>query len=221
LPVGRTTFSGSPYLGVHLKIGERAAVIPPSTPAQLVHDIERLFGVPTVRTSVMDTDVVGALVAFNSNGVVVANDVDDAEREALSRVATVRPVRTRQNALGNNVLANDRGALVHPEFSDDAVGEIGRALGVPARRGTVAGLGTVGMAGIATNSGVVVHPRVTEREAKTIEEILGVPLHRSTANFGVPVVGACLVANTRAFLTGRPTTPVEISHLQEGLKIFD
>ena len=44
------------------------------------------------------------------------------------------------------MLVNDFGAVVHPEFSDTAVAAIGRALHVPSERGTVAGLGTVGMA---------------------------------------------------------------------------
>jgi translation initiation factor 6 len=92
---------------------------------------------------------------------------------------------------------------------------------VPVRRGTVAGLGTVGMAGAATNKGVVVHPKTTDLEAELIGSTLGVAVHRSTGNFGIPVVGACLVANSRALLVGRPTTPVEIVHLQEGFQLFD
>ncbi|HEY6238350.1 MAG TPA: translation initiation factor IF-6, partial [Thermoplasmata archaeon] len=64
-------------------------------------------------------------------------------------------------------------------------------------------------------------PRTTPSEAELLASTLGAPVHRSTANFGVPVVGACLVANSRAIITGRPTTPVEVSHLQEGLQIFD
>jgi translation initiation factor 6 len=54
-----------------------------------------------------------------------------------------------------------------------------------------------------------------------VGEMLGVPVHRSTANFGVPVVGACIVANSKGIIVGRPTTPVEIVHIQEGLSIFD
>jgi translation initiation factor 6 len=68
---------------------------------------------------------------------------------------------------------------------------------------------------------VVVHPKTTEMEAQVIADALGVPLHRSTGNFGVPIVGACLVANSHAMLVGRPTTPVEIVHLQEGFQLFD
>jgi translation initiation factor 6 len=221
LPVGRGLFGGSPYLGVYVRVGEAAGLAPPNLPRPLEHDLERLLQVRVVRTSVFDCEVVGALVAANSNGIVVGDDVDADERRQLETIAPVSVIRHRQNAMGNNVLANDTGALVHPELSNEAVAQISRALGVPAEKGTIAGLGTVGMAGVATNRGVVVHPKATAREVETVQRLLGVPVHRSTANFGVPIVGACIVANSRGFMVGRPTTPVEIVHLQDGLQVFD
>ncbi len=221
MPVGRTLFGGSPYLGVYFRAGESVALVPPSAAGPVERDLERVLGVRVVRTNVADSEVVGALVALNSHGLVVGDEVDPAERRALESVAPVAVIRQRLNAMGNNVLANDAGAIVHPELANDAVEAIGRALGVPVRRGTLAGLGTVGMAGLATNRGVVVHPKTTDREAALAEEVLGVPVHRSTANFGVPIVGACVVANSRGLLIGRPTTPVEIAHLQEGLKVLE
>ncbi|MGA9839391.1 MAG: translation initiation factor IF-6 [Thermoplasmata archaeon] len=221
MPVGRTLFGGSPYLGVYLRVTEGTALLPPSAHGPLEREVERTFGVRVVRTNVSDSEVVGSLVAVNSHGVVVGDELDPVERKALEGFGSVSVVRQRQNAMGNNVLANDHGALVHPEFSNDALEAIRSALDVPVRRGTLAGLGTVGMAGLATNRGVVVHPKTTEREAALAEEVLGVPVHRSTANFGVPIVGACVVANSRGLLMGRPTTAVEISHLQEGLQIFE
>jgi translation initiation factor 6 len=221
VPVGRTLFGGSPYLGVYVRAGDGFALVPDDTPGSVERDLARLLGVRVVRTTVLDCEVVGALVAANSRGVVVGGEVDPDERRTLETVAPLTVIAHRQNAMGNNILANDSGALVHPEFSDAAVAAIGRALGVPAERGTVAGLGTVGMAGVATNRGVVLHPRATEKEAGVVHDLLRVPVHRSTANFGVPIVGACLVANSQGILVGRPTTPVEIVHLQEGLGIFD
>lgn len=221
MPVGRTLYGGSPYLGVYLRVTEGAALVPPSAHGPLEREVERTLGVRIVRTNVSDSEVVGSLVALNSHGVVVGDDLDPVERKALEGFGAVSVVRQRQNAMGNNVLANDHGALVHPEFSNEALEAISSALAVPVRRGTLAGLGTVGMAGLATNRGVVVHPKTTEREAALAEEVLGVPVHRSTANFGVPIVGACVVANSRGLLMGRPTTAVEISHLQEGLQIFE
>lgn len=221
MPVTRFAISGSPYLGVYLRVGEGTALVPPATPHALERDIARVFGVQVVRTTVRDCEILGAMVAATSFGVVVGDLVDDAERTALERIGPVHVVRGRQNALGNNVLANDHGALVHPELTDQTLEVVQRGLKVPVHRGTVAGLGTVGMAAAATNKGVVVHPRTSPKEAERITELLKVPVHRSTANFGVPIVGACLVANSRALAVGRPTTPVEIVHLQEGLQIFD
>lgn len=221
MPVGRTLVGGSPYLGVFLRVGERGALAPPNLPHAVEREVARILGVEVVRTTVLDSEVIGALVAANSRGLVVGDALDDAEREALERLAPVTVVRHRQNAMGNNILANDVGAMVHPEYSGEAVEAIGRALGVPVRRGTLAGLGTVGMAGVATNRGAVVHPKATDRELAQAEESLGVPVHRSSANFGVPVVGACVVANSRGILVGRPTTPVEIVHLQDGLRVLD
>lgn len=207
-------------MGVYVRVGERGAVVPAAA-GGIAREVERLFGVPVVRTSIADTEIVGALVALNSNGIIVGEDLTPEEVSALERLAPVTPVRTRQNAMGNNLLANDHGVLVHPELSDEAVARIAAGLGVPAHRGTIAGLGTVGMAAVATNTGAIVHPKTTEREAHRVEEVLGVPVHRSTANFGVPIVGACLAAHSRAILVGRPTTPVEIAHLQDGLRVFD
>ncbi len=220
MPVGRTLVGGSPYLGVFVRADERWAVVPPSLPVAVERDLARILGVEVVRTTVTDSEVVGALVAANSNGVVVGDALDAAELRALERVGPVTLVRSRHNAIGNNVLANDLGALVHPELSNEVVEQIGRALGVPVERGTLAGLATVGMAGVATNLGAVVHPKATDRELARTEQVLGVPVHRSTANFGVPVVGACVVANSHGLLVGRPTTPVEIIHLQDGLRVL-
>jgi translation initiation factor 6 len=221
VPVGRTLITGSPYLGVYLRVSDQAAIVPPVAPVALEREVERLLNVPTIRTTVAASEIVGALVAVNSHGAVVSDAIDSREQRRLEERMSVTPVSCRQNAIGNNVLANDHGALVHPDLSDAAVGSIRRALDVPTERGTVAGLGTVGMAAIATNRGVVAHPRTTDEEAARITSLLRVPVHRSTANFGVPIVGACLVANSRALLVGKPTTPVEIVHLQEGLQILD
>lgn len=202
-------------------MGESHALLPRTAPGSLDDDLRRLLGVEPIRTSIADCELLGSLSAITSRGVLVGERLDPRELAELGRMGPVTELELRENAVGNTVLANDRGAVVHPSFSDDTLARVADALGVPARRGTVAGLGTVGMAAAATNRGVVVHPRTTEAEAKVIEEVLRVPVHRSTANFGVPVVGACLVANSRGVIAGVPTTPVEFVHLQEGFLVFD
>ncbi len=218
--VGKASYLGSPYLGVYFRVGEERALIPPSCPPALEHLLETTLGVSTLRTTICDTEVVGALVAMNGRGLVLSESVDLDERGRLQSSLEVVVLRSKLNALGNTILANDRGAVVHPEFTSAQRRLIRDAMGVPVVASTVAGLGTVAKAAVATNRGVVVHPRATPAEVEILESTLGVPAHRSTANFGIPLVGACLVANSRGILAGDLTTPVEMVHLQEGLKVY-
>ncbi|MGI0156811.1 MAG: translation initiation factor IF-6, partial [Thermoplasmata archaeon] len=173
MPVARALYTGSPYLGVYLRAGETHALLPSGAPNALQRDLERALGVRVVRTRLLECDLLGSLAVFNRHGVIVGQKLDPVERKALSSVAPVTEIEIRQNAVGNVVLANERAALVHPELSDAAVARVSEALGVPAQRGTLAGLGTVGMAGVATERGVVVHPRTTEREAAEVERLFG------------------------------------------------
>ncbi|MCI4323707.1 MAG: translation initiation factor IF-6 [Thermoplasmata archaeon] len=221
MPVGRASVSGSPYVGVYLRVGDEVAIVPPSAPPALGREIERLLGVAVVSTLVSETELIGSLAVLNSHGVVVGDRLAARERELLRARVPVTELMLRENAVGNNVLANDFGALVHPAYTDPAIEKIAAALEVPVQRGTIAGLSTVGTAGCATNKGVVVHPKATEAELAQLGDLLKVPVARSTANFGVPVPGASIVANQRGMIVGLLTTPVEIVHLQEGFQIFD
>ncbi len=221
MPVGSGSFAGSPYLGVFCRAGETLALLPAGVPGEFADLVSRSLGVPTVRTTVGGIEVVGSLVAFNSRGAVLPDSATDVEVEALAPFLPVRRMNSRISALGNTILTNDVGAVVHPEYTEDQRKEISAVLGVPVVPSTVASLGTVAMAAVVTNRGVVVHPRVTPAEAALLERTLRVPVHKSTANFGIPLVGACVAANSRGMLVGELTTPVELVHLQDGLKIFD
>jgi translation initiation factor 6 len=221
LSVGSGSLAGSPYLGVFCRAGETLALLPPTAPAEFAGLVSRCLGVPAARITVGGIEVVGSLVAFNSRGAVLPDYATDEEMATLAKVLPVHRLGGRINALGNTILVNDRGAVVHPEYTAEQRDAIASALGVPVVPSTVAGLGTVAMAAVATNLGVVVHPRITAEETAVLESTLKVPVHKSTANFGIPLVGACLAANSRGMVVGDQTTPVELVHLEDGLKVFD
>jgi translation initiation factor 6 len=221
LPVGKATFSGSPYIGVYLKAGEEVVLAPPTLTPSLERALERVLRVRVVKTTIGDSFIVGALVTLNSRGVVIASEVDEKELALLEELGKVHVLDSRLNALGNTILANDHGAIVHPDFTDREMEAIGEALGVPVARSTIAGEGTVSKTAVATNHGVVVHPGATAKEIAILEATLRAPVHKTTANFGVAVVGACVIANSKGMLVGEPTTPVELVHLEEGLSVYD
>ena len=123
------------------------------------------------------------------------------------------------NAAGNNIVANDKGAVVNPDMSNKSLKQITDALGVEAVKGTVASLKTVGSACVANNNGALCHPEVTEEELTVLEEVLKVKARIGTVNYGIPLVGACLLSNSRGVLTGSNTTPIELGRIEDALGV--
>ncbi len=214
----RLEVNGNPYIGVFCAANEDLLLLEPSVPKLAVRSIAEALDARAVQTTIAQSSVVGSLVAMNSNGILASPFVEVAEVEAIGE--PVYPLPHRLSAAGNNVLCNDHGALVHPGYNDDAVAFISEALGVPAMRGTVAGVKTVGAVAIATNKGVLCHPHARPAEMELLQQTLKVPVAITTANYGSALVGACMVANTKGAVVGSKTTPIELGRIEEGLGYF-
>jgi translation initiation factor 6 len=185
-----------------------------------VKDIERTLGVQVIRTFIAGSTVVGSLVAMNSNGLVVTNFVERSELGKIPKVLRVARMEEKINAAGNNILANNNGAYVHPAASRSTVRMLEDVLGVEVRRSAVAGIETVGSAAIATAKGVVCHPRTSENELKEISSFFKVPASLATLNYGTPYLGACAVANSKGAYVGMRSTPIELGRLEDGLHLY-
>ena len=73
------------------------------------------------------------------------------------------------------------------------------------------------MAGIATNKGVLVHPKATQHEIGVIEDLFGLPVEIGTVNFGSPLVGSGLLANSNGYVAGLETTGPELGRIDDAL----
>lgn len=211
---------GNPYIGVYCSASERYAVVPESADGKVVREIEKTLGVDVISTTIAGSTVVGSLLAMNSNGMVVTNFVEPHELDRFPKDLNVAIMEEKLNAAGNNVLLSDSAALVHPGVANRTVRAIEGALGVEVRRGTVAGLQTVGSACIATSKGVICHPRTTEEELKEISSLFKVPAAVATLNYGTPYLGACAVANSKGAYVGSRSTPIELGRLEDGLHLY-
>jgi translation initiation factor 6 len=159
----------------------------------------------------------------NGHGILVSARATEREKEAIEDAAGV-PVSElpgRINAAGNVVLANDTGAYVHPDLSEDALAVVEDALGVPAERGDLADVRTVGTAAVASNDGVLCHPKSREPELEALEELLDVRADIGTVNYGAPLVGSGLVANEAGYVVGEETTGPELGRVEDTLGYLD
>lgn len=215
----KVDFSGNPYLGVFAATNDGAVIAPPSVPAKALRRVEEALGVRAIRMNIGGASLVGSLIALNSEAILLTSLAGDEEMAKLEGLDAY-VLDHRLNAVGNNVLVNDHGALCHPGYGKRAIRELEDVFGVEVHRATLGGQKTVGSSGVATNRGAICHPHATEEELALLEEVLKVKPLIATANYGTPQLGACVVANEGGAITGTPTTPIELGRIEEGLRLY-
>ena len=216
--IRRLEIAGNPYVGVFCAANDELAVVAPDVPKSAVRHIEGALETRAIVTRIGHSTVVGSLLAMNSKGILASPFIDEEELEAIGDA--VYPLPHRLSAVGNNVLCNDHGAVVHPGYDDESLAFIKEVLDVPVVRGTVAGVRTIGAAAVATNKGAVCHPHARPAEMDLLKTTLQVPVMITTANYGAAQIGACIVANSHGAVIGGRTTPIEIGRIEEGLGLY-
>ncbi len=217
----RADINGNPHIGVYSRANNKIAFAPQFLSLKGKKLIEKILGVKVIELSIGRSGIIGALIAMNSNGIVVADFIEEHELEVIKKnfKGDILIIGDRFNAAGNNILVNDYGAIIHPMISDETAEEIGKVLDVRIKKSTIAGLNTTGMAAVATNNGVLCHPKIDEDEKKMIEEIMGVEVLTGTVNHGIPYVGAGIIANDKGSIVGKNTTGIEMGRVEEALNL--
>lgn len=213
----RLKIAGSTLLGVFARCTEKIVLVPPETRDDIVGVLEEGLKVPTLRMAVAGSSVLGSLICGNSNGFVLTSQADKDDLRKLSEYGRVAKLPGKINAAGNVILANDSAALAHPGLSKRACDAVSKTLGVEVVQGTIGGLKTVGMAATATNKGILVHPRTSEAEIVVLEDVFELPVDVGTVNFGSPLVGSGILANSHDFFAGDETSGHELGRIEDAL----
>lgn len=219
----RAVLSGSAYVGVFARATDDCLLVRPDIDDELQEAFEAELDVPAIATTIAGSTTVGALAAGNENGLLVSDRITTLERDRIADVTDLPVVELpgKINAAGNVVLANDTGAYVHADLSREAVKAVKDALDVPVERGMIADVRTVGTAAVATNKGVLCHPKATDEELDFLEELLGVYADIGTINYGGPLVGSGLVANSNGYVVGEDTTGPELGRIEDALGFLE
>lgn len=215
----RSNMRGSDYVGVFCTANERNVFVSDLLESENIQILESTLGAKAVRLTLGDSDLIGLLCRANSNGIVVSNLAHDEEVERLRQSGlNVLHLKSRLNAIGSNILANDRIAIINPDYSDAELKEIADALGVETIRPRASDFKTVGANNILTNSGLVVNNKVTEPEKAEWDRATGFSSVRSTAATGALAIGLATVSNTKGVVAGNSTTGFELSRIVNALE---
>ncbi|MDR1690777.1 MAG: translation initiation factor IF-6 [Candidatus Methanoplasma sp.] len=215
-----TRFGGTPNIGVYASANESLSLIAANSTPGFVRDTEAVLGVETILTTVSGSFVIGSLIRMNSNGAVVSGLIESTELDRIKDRINVTVLDDKVNAAGNNILANDKGAIINPELSRSTERKIADALGVEVVRSAIAGYGTVGSACVATNKGCLCNVDATEEDIKLLQDVLKVEAKKGSVNHGSKHVGAGILCNSKGALVGDETTPIEMGKIEDGLVLY-
>ena len=211
-------FNENPNVGVYSRANDKIAFIQKGLTKKDKNSIKKALDVDLVELNIAGSSIVGSLLSFNSTGAVICDFVDKATYDTIiDKGFNLRIISDKFNAAGNDILVNDYGCLVHPDVRDDTIKEIKKTFDVETKKGTIAGLKTVGMAAAVTNKGLLCHPKIEEGELKVLKDLFQVPVMIGTVNHGSPVIGSGLVANNKGAIIGNQTTGIEMGRIEEAL----
>jgi translation initiation factor 6 len=216
----KTSNFGNPHIGLFAKASDKLVVADLTAAPKLLSALSAL-GAPVVKASFGGSGLAGIYLAINSNGAIVPSLCEKTEIAHLrSHGLNVLSLAGEFCAAGNNVCANDFGAVINPQIPRELARKISDCLGVEAVGRRVAGYLTAGSAIVATNKGFLAHNRCTEEELKELGAILGVQGINGTLNTGVASVGLGMVANSRAAVFGEACTGFEIGRAVQGIGLI-
>ena len=214
----RTSDHGNQFIGIYGACNDRLLLLGTSCSPKVEAAATAALNLEVRRVSVDGSVLLGLYCALNSNGLGVPASVGKAELSHFKGLGLdIHLFNGNLGACGNNVLANDKGAVANPRLSKAEVGRISECLGVEVVQMSIAGYNTVGAACIATNKGFLVHTRASEDELRELESALRVRGSIGTLNMGFPFPGLCALANSYGYVVGDGTSGFEMGRLDEGL----
>ncbi len=218
--VAKTSFNGNDYIGAFVTATDKFALVGLSIEPKKEDLIRETLGVETIKVSVDGSDLIGIYAAANSNGVLLPSMTSKSEADALKTKLpglNIHLLVTDLNAMKNDILANDKFAIIDPHYSHLEAKTIGDVLGVEVMKLSIGGYETVGASNILTNRGIVLNSNASDEEISVVKDALGLPIEQTTANTGSSSVGLCTVANARGVIVGGATTGFELARITQAL----
>ena len=213
---------GSDYVGAFATATDTLCFLVRDATEAAKRVISEALGAETIPVSVGGSGFIGILSKANSNGVLLANIATPEEIAAFKGTRSglnVGVLESNLNAVGNNILANDKIAIVNPDYGAGEIRVIGDVLGVEVIKEELGGFKTVGASNLLTNRGLVVNNRSTDKEKSMADRATGFESIRTTANTGSLSIGISAIANSKGIVIGSGTTGYEMARIMEALGI--
>jgi translation initiation factor 6 len=183
-------------------------------------DFSNILKVLSVRVTIGGTEFVGLLTVMNSNGIVLPNITREEEIKEIKKLGIdVLVLKEKFTALGNLIVANDKGAIASELISKKNSKAIEDVLKVEIVQASLVNSKIVGSVCFATNKGAILHREASDEDIKLVKDVLKVEVEKGSVNFGSPFVASGLIANSYGALIGSKTSGYELDAILRVLHV--
>ena len=220
MPLVTGNILGNDQMGTFLASVNDVLFYPPSIDASLKEKIETSLAVEMHPITIGGSNLLGALIAGNSNAIAVADIATPEDIDFLTAFSDVVVMESSVNASGNLLVCNENGVIASPAVPLDGLEIIAEVMKVDVAATTIAGQDVVGSLAAANNKGVLLHPDVTDLEVDIVKDILGVDPMVGTVGFGSPMVGAGICCSDNGAIASSETTGPELNRIEDALGLI-
>ncbi|MFW9940686.1 MAG: translation initiation factor IF-6 [Candidatus Thorarchaeota archaeon] len=217
---------GRSLIGVYLAANNSYILYPPTLLTPLLKKYRNIFTEPFFPLTINNSNLLGVYTASNKYGIIIPYIIKDEELEKLEDFLKERDessqvciLKSIDNAFGNLILCNDKGAIIS-SFLKDYKEEIENTLNVETVVYEFADNYLPGSISLANNNGCVVHPLSTDEQIDYVSSILKVDeVDVSTVNRGVPYLSSGAIVNDKSGIFGIDCTGFELMRITNVLKL--
>ena len=155
---------------------------------------------------------------------MVPGIIFDEEKEALEKLGIDYEVlKTKHTCLGNNIIIDEKNALINPEFSDAELKEIENLMSVKAKKTAIADVHAIGSLFVLNKARkkALVSNEIDLEELKMLQDTFNVEISAGSVNMGSPYVRSGIIANKNGFIIGNTSGGPEITNADESLGFLE
>jgi translation initiation factor 6 len=220
--IAKVKFNGDPNIGLYGIATDSYCLIGKSLLDKYKKKLEEVLKVPVIGAKIYGSDLFGIFCNGNSKVLLVPDIIYKAEYDYLVRSLRKHKVKvikvdTIHTAFSNNMLLNDKTAIISDVYSKKEFEKIKKSLGIKCVRMSINNLQIVGSIGFVNDKGGIFSPNLTDKEIEKVEKLFGFEIGLGTVNMGNPFVSSGLIGNSNGFLMGGLSSGFEIARVDESL----
>ncbi len=208
---------GNNLIGAYLSANNSFVLYPPNILDQLYVKFTNTFEEPFYPLTINDSHLLGIYIASNKYGIILPQIIKDEEinslKAHLNDSIAIKKLKSIDNAFGNLILCNDKGAIISA-FLSEYRKNIEDILNVETFVYEFAKSSLPGSLSLTNNKGCLVSPLTSDDEIETITSVLKVKeTDVSSINRGIQYLGAGAIVNDKSAIFGAESTGPELSRI--------